>query len=750
MDGKLPPLQAGKVYQLKVTGRSVGQVERIMPVITGTVVKGFWPVAEDWTTYEMQFRLKSDARNPKLQFQYRGVGTWQVKEFSLRESDEFEIPTPPTADRGELVRNYDFAVGEDGWYRGHPGDYSHYIDPKQFGEYRWDAERSKYYLDLPAAEGERQITSQERFPVYFGKSYTLRIEGVGDTGFEFSFRYPIYGDQAPTVMETVRGEVKDGVFEKTFTLEPPKDGMLADGEPVFVQLRVSGEPFRLDAISLVEGEPGAAKAASAVKLIDVADTMGRSAWANEPIAFEALVNGVESGTKGELVVRDQLGEEVLRQPATVEPRENGQQSAKGTVEALPSGWFTLQFESGGSEMNAYDHEIVVLPRPLTLENDNAFMGTHYRGLHVARGKPNFILPERIVEIRNLGIFNQRQFTDWERYVPVAGVENDATEDVEKQVNGGLRILMQLGGPDKLKGDKWESYADLVRRTAERWKGKVNAYEVWNEPDLERVDIEEHVKACQIAYEQIKAVDPDAIVVAGAVTTSGRIYLEKSIQAGMLDHCDVVSFHGYVREQASDAGPASFNEFLDPIRALMKEKGKEKPIWDTESGFGIESGREGLEGSRTFLKALFARRAAGIERYYSYMAAVKGFPGCSHFNLFTGFNFRPVISQSLTAAFNRITGETSSVAEVAPADPQIQLFSFDSKDGGAVVLGGWALPGALKDGTTEFAQDRIKSGVVLDETGRKVGTFADGKLPLTRQVQYFVPESASSIVGALNP
>jgi len=195
----------------------------------------------------MQFRLKDDARNAKLQFQFRGVGTRQVRDLSLREANEFEIPVAPAADRGELVRNHDFSLRDDGWYRGNPGDYSHYADQKQFGEYRWDTERHKYYLDLPAAEKDRSIITLERFPAYFGKSHTLRIEGVGDTGFEFSFRCPIYGDQGPAVMENLRGEVKGGIFDKTFTLEPPKDGMLAEGEAIYVKLQVSGKPFRLDA-----------------------------------------------------------------------------------------------------------------------------------------------------------------------------------------------------------------------------------------------------------------------------------------------------------------------------------------------------------------------------------------------------------------------------------------------------------------------------------------------------------------------
>ncbi len=74
------------------------------------------------------------------------------------------------------------------------------------------------------------------------------------------------------------------------------------------------------------------------------------------------------------------------------------------------------------------------------------------------------------------------------------------------------------GPKAPPLDAWREY---IRRMAERYKGKLNYYETWNEPDIRffHGTTEQFVAMQKIAYEEIKKADPNAIVMTGGFATA---------------------------------------------------------------------------------------------------------------------------------------------------------------------------------------------------------------------------------------
>jgi len=74
----------------------------------------------------------------------------------------------------------------------------------------------------------------------------------------------------------------------------------------------------------------------------------------------------------------------------------------------------------------------------------------------------------------------------------------------------------------------DTWGDHVTAIAQAGLGRVEAYEIGNEPNLDRFwdnappDPAQYVQALQIAYERIKVVDPAAIVVSGGLAPTGRI------------------------------------------------------------------------------------------------------------------------------------------------------------------------------------------------------------------------------------
>lgn len=119
---------------------------------------------------------------------------------------------------------------------------------------------------------------------------------------------------------------------------------------------------------------------------------------------------------------------------------------------------------------------------------------------------------------------------------------------------GNQRLNEVGPP----GDP-QTYANFLTTLLERYPGQVHAIEVWNEMNIDRewasvygLQPNRYVELLRAAYEAIKAVDPDIIVISGALSPTGLndgvrayddfVYMEMLINAGMLNYADCVGAH----------------------------------------------------------------------------------------------------------------------------------------------------------------------------------------------------------------
>src|SRR5438132_1581089 len=73
----------------------------------------------------------------------------------------------------------------------------------------------------------------------------------------------------------------------------------------------------------------------------------------------------------------------------------------------------------------------------------------------------------------------------------------------------------------------QDYANFVRAVASRYKGRIRAYEIWNEPNLAREwcgkppSGKEYVQLLKLAYETIKAADPTAWIISAGLSPTTR-------------------------------------------------------------------------------------------------------------------------------------------------------------------------------------------------------------------------------------
>ncbi|HUS81005.1 MAG TPA: hypothetical protein VM283_07035, partial [Armatimonadota bacterium] len=142
----------------------------------------------------------------------------------------------------------------------------------------------------------------------------------------------------------------------------------------------------------------------------------------------------------------------------------------------------------------------------------------------------------------------------------------------------------------------DQYAEYVRRTVEHYRDRIRYWEVWNEPDASnfwRGTPEEYVELEKLTYRVAKQADPTCVVIGGGgLHYSMRPWIERAAAAGMLDHCDWLSYHAYV---PADEPPETTLRNAEYFRDLLARYGRpEMPLVCTEGGVLDTTFYDGLD------------------------------------------------------------------------------------------------------------------------------------------------------------
>ena len=224
---------------------------------------------------------------------------------------------------------------------------------------------------------------------------------------------------------------------------------------------------------------------------------------------------------------------------------------------------------------------------------------------------------------------------WKVYEPAPGrydeerfAELDAL--VERAAAGGVSVLLSVAkAPDwsrptaEMDGPPQDPahFQSFMRALAARYRGRVDAYELWNEPNLRRewngvpLSGRDLVTLIQVGAAGAREADADATLISGAPAATGindgvnaiddRVFLEEMVAAGVGDVVDGVGVHPYgwanpPTASAADASPSApthndhpsffFADTLDDYRTLLDGAGYAKmPLWVTEAGWGSAEG-----------------------------------------------------------------------------------------------------------------------------------------------------------------
>lgn len=177
-------------------------------------------------------------------------------------------------------------------------------------------------------------------------------------------------------------------------------------------------------------------------------------------------------------------------------------------------------------------------------------------------------------------------------------------------------------------EDWQNY---VRTVATRYKGRVQYYELWNEPNVKRAfsgTIDQLLRLNREAYRVLKAVDRDIVVVSSALAPccNSFDYLDAYLAKGGGQYADVIGYHFYVAPRP----PEAMLPDIKKVKWLMAKHGVAKPLWNTETGWRVINSDKNIgdeqwagshlaaeDGAAYVARSYILSWAAGVERLYWY-------------------------------------------------------------------------------------------------------------------------------------
>lgn len=127
---------------------------------------------------------------------------------------------------------------------------------------------------------------------------------------------------------------------------------------------------------------------------------------------------------------------------------------------------------------------------------------------------------------------------------------------------------------------WDRYLTTI---ATRYRGTPMVYEFANEPDISDWDSAVYARMAKRTYDRIKAVDPEATVLANVTWPKVSGWTRGFVQRGGLDAMDGHSFHNYV------PGELSQPDGVSSIQRLFSSFGSEdEEIWFNEGWIYVRS------------------------------------------------------------------------------------------------------------------------------------------------------------------
>ena len=211
-----------------------------------------------------------------------------------------------------------------------------------------------------------------------------------------------------------------------------------------------------------------------------------------------------------------------------------------------------------------------------------------------------------------GEFHAERFAELDAFIDRANDENIQILLGISKAPEWSRPTPEMDGPPT----DFPLFETFTAYVANRYQGQVQAYELWNEPNLQRewngrsLSAADFVTLMQFGVNGIRQFDSEVVVISGAPATTGindgitavddRVYLQQMVANGVGNIVDGIGAHPYGAANppnSSFASPSTvttshnehpsffFQDTLNDYALILAQSGVNKPIWVTEFGWG---------------------------------------------------------------------------------------------------------------------------------------------------------------------
>ena len=175
--------------------------------------------------------------------------------------------------------------------------------------------------------------------------------------------------------------------------------------------------------------------------------------------------------------------------------------------------------------------------------------------------------------------------------------------------------------------------DFTTALVTRYKGRIEIYELWNEPDIRTEftgSVADMVKLTNSFHDVIRSKDPGALIISPSNFGFKTGFMDSYWASGGTKDVDIVSLHGELGEIPAESILGSGGGL---VKSLMAKHGlSNKPLWDTEA----QGGNLTPDQLATFVAVDYLLHwSAGISRLYWYewdydkpSYRIKGTPGAT--------------------------------------------------------------------------------------------------------------------------
>jgi hypothetical protein len=260
-------------------------------------------------------------------------------------------------------------------------------------------------------------------------------------------------------------------------------------------------------------------------------------------------------------------------------------------------------------------------------------------------------PWEDIEIDAKGDFTDRRNLDtvgaisaWDKYDNIADLADKYHLQIIARLSAPPRWSQPPGVTNYMTPPaNFQDFVDYAVAVAQRYQGRIDYYQVWNEPNLypewgdQTVNAEAYTDLLCRTYRALKAVDPNIVVITGAlgptidlsgVNAYDLLYLQRMYQAGAGACFDILSVQGYglwsgPTDQRLRQVTINYQRHLWIRDMMVKNGDAHKPIWISEAGWNPVPNDPGIANLDRYGRVTMDEAAAWAP--LAYERAIKEWP-----------------------------------------------------------------------------------------------------------------------------